>query len=56
MNIVIEKDYRSVAFPLIGAGTGGSKQDKVLNWMQNTFSSINYDGLVKIVLFDKSSI
>ncbi len=55
MKIVIEKEYESVAFPLIGAGTGGSKQDKVLDWMQNTFSSIDYDGIVKIVLFDRSS-
>jgi len=55
MDIVIKQKYKSVAFPLIGAGTGGSKQDKVLNWMQDTFSSIKYDGIVKIVLFDQSS-
>jgi O-acetyl-ADP-ribose deacetylase (regulator of RNase III) len=53
MKIVIEKEFKSVAFPLIGGGTGGSKQDKVLSWMQNTFSLINYNGIVKIVLFNK---
>ena len=53
MKIVIEKEYRSVAFPLIDGETGGSGQDKVLNWMQDTFSSIYYEGIVKIVLFGK---
>lgn len=53
MKIVVEKAFNSVAFPLIGAGTGGAKKDKVLNWMQDTFSSINYSGIVKIVIFDK---
>ncbi len=54
MGIVIEKHYKSVAFPLIGAGTGGKKQDKVLNWMQDTLLSIEFDGTVKIVLFEKA--
>jgi len=45
------KNYQSIAFPLIGAGTGGSKQEKVLDWMQEALNEMEYDGTVKIVIF-----
>jgi len=45
------KNYSSIAFPLIGAGTGGSKQEKVLAWMKETVDELEYDGIVKIVIF-----
>src|SRR3954463_75954 len=30
-----DRGYRSIAFPLIGAGSGGGKADRVLQWMQD---------------------
>jgi len=47
------KGYASIAFPLIGGGTGGSKQAKVLAWMKDTLSELDYNGEVRIVIFDK---
>ncbi len=52
MEIVRSKNYLSVAFPLIGAGTGGSNQELVLKLIRDTLSTIQYDGRVKIVVRD----
>ncbi len=52
MEIVKSKGYVSVAFPLIGAGTGGSNQEIVLRLMRDTLSYIQYDGYVRIVIKD----
>lgn len=54
MQLASEKGYRSIAFPLIGAGTGGGKASKVLDWMQDELSSIQFDGEVRIVKFVKT--
>lgn len=43
--------YSSVAFPLIGAGTGGAGVAKSLGIMQDEFSSCDYPGQVKVVIF-----
>ena len=51
MRIVVEKEYRSVAFPLIGAGSGGGKAETVLAVMQKTLAEIDYVGEVCIVRF-----
>lgn len=50
MEIVKSRGYLSVAFPLIGAGTGGSNQEEVLKLIRDTLSTIQYDGHVRIVL------
>jgi len=44
-------DFRSVAFPLIGAGSGGGKAEKVLGWMVDELSKIEYSGDVRIVKY-----
>ncbi|VEP17391.1 Appr-1-p processing enzyme family domain protein [Hyella patelloides LEGE 07179] len=54
MKIVKSRNYQSVAFPLIGAGTGGSKQEKVLSLMKTTLNQIDYEGTVLIVRYAKS--
>jgi O-acetyl-ADP-ribose deacetylase (regulator of RNase III) len=54
MQLASEKGYRSIAFPLIGAGTGGGKEAKVLAWMQQELNSIPYEGEVRIVKFKKT--
>jgi O-acetyl-ADP-ribose deacetylase (regulator of RNase III) len=45
------KDYRSLAFPLIGAGTGGSKEDRVMAIMCETLREVEFDGAVRIVRY-----
>ena len=34
---------KSVAFPLIGAGSGGGSPERILDIMQDEFSRIDYD-------------
>ena len=46
--------FRSIAFPLIGAGTGGGKSEEVLKLMQDELASLEFDGEVRIVLFRRS--
>ena len=51
LKIAGERDYESIAFPLIGAGTGGYAPDKVVKIMEDEAASVNYDGEVRIVRF-----
>lgn len=53
MGIFIERKYRSIAFPLIGAGTGGGNTDKVLDMMKDEIQRMTYTGEVRIVRFKK---
>ena len=43
--------YRSIAFPLIGPGTGGSREEKVLGWMLDELGRIEFEGTVVVVRF-----
>ena len=43
--------YRSIAFPLIGAGTGGSREEKVLDWMLDELGRVEFEGKVIVVRF-----
>jgi len=43
--------WRSIALPLIGAGTGGRRADDVLGWMTDEAGRAPYDGEVRIVRF-----
>jgi O-acetyl-ADP-ribose deacetylase (regulator of RNase III) len=51
LSIVRERGYRSVAFPLIGAGTGGFSPERALDIMQDEAGHIDYDGEVRFVRF-----
>lgn len=53
LRIAREKGYRSIAFPLIGAGTGGYPPEKVLEIMQDEAARDDYDGEVRIVRFKR---
>lgn len=53
MAVVREGGYRSVAFPLIGAGTGGGKEEAVLAIIREELESIDYDGEARIVRYRK---
>lgn len=45
------RGFRSIAFPLIGAGTGGKGEDRVLQWMRSELENIAYSGEVVLVRF-----
>jgi len=51
MNIVKDKAYASVAFPLIGAGSGGTAEERVFLFIRDELSKIEYGGEVIIVGF-----
>lgn len=45
------RGYRSVAFPLIGAGSGGGNVDRVREWMCDELEKADYDGEARLVLY-----
>ena len=51
LDIARQRGYRSIAFPLIGAGTGGFSPDRALEIMQDEARQIDYDGEVRFVRF-----
>ncbi len=51
MKLASERGFRSLAFPLIGAGSGGGRAERVLTWMQDELRQIEYDGEVRIVQY-----
>src|SRR5215213_7194930 len=51
MALAKQKGYRSIAFPLIGAGSGSGKADRVRRWMEDELAGLEYDGEVRIVRY-----
>ena len=51
MALAKSKGYRSIAFPLIGAGTGGTRVERVQNWMRDELAEIEFDGTVIVVRY-----
>ena len=49
--LATEHNIESIAFPLIGAGTGGGSPDDVLAMMQDELANCDFDGLIRIVRF-----
>ncbi len=47
--------FRSLAFPLIGAGTGGRRAEDVLRWMVSELEALEFDGVVRIVRFARKA-
>jgi O-acetyl-ADP-ribose deacetylase (regulator of RNase III) len=45
------RGYRSIALPLVGAGSGGGRADRVLEWMSDELAGIEYDGEVRLVRY-----
>lgn len=54
MALVRQRLYRSIAFPLIGAGSGGGKADRVQEWIRQELLSIEFDGVVVVVRYKKT--
>lgn len=51
MAIAKSRRFQSIAFPLIGAGSGGGNADVIQTWMQEELQSIEYDGFAILVRF-----
>jgi O-acetyl-ADP-ribose deacetylase (regulator of RNase III) len=51
IRVAAARGYRSIAFPLIGAGTGGSKEQWVLAVMRHALAAVEFDGDVRIVRY-----
>ena len=54
MQIVDREKFSSVAFPIIGGGTGGASAERALQWMLEAFAPIQSPALVTIVRFRPS--
>ena len=55
LGIVRQAGYRSIAFPLIGAGTGGFPSERVLEIMLDEAGRQEYGGEIRIVRLRRSS-
>ncbi len=53
MQIVNEKQYESVAFPIIGSGSGNRSRGKVLRYMLEAFEKIDSQAEVRIIKYIK---
>ncbi len=53
MKLVIDRGYQSVAFPLIGAGSGGGDQATVMSWMTEELGKIDFEGQIVLVIYEK---
>ena len=51
MALAKRRGYQSIAFPLIGAGSGGGKAGRVRSRMEQELAGIEYDGEVRIVRY-----
>jgi O-acetyl-ADP-ribose deacetylase (regulator of RNase III) len=49
--LAARQHFRTVAFPLIGAGTGGFPPDEAQSLIANTLASLPFDGDVSIVRY-----
>ena len=54
LRLAQEHGFRSIALPLIGAGTGGGRADVVLTMMKEEVLRSDYDGRVVIVRYRKA--
>ncbi len=46
-----QQNYESIALPLIGAGTGGGREDEVARMIEDQLGKIDYGGEVVVVRF-----
>lgn len=53
MKLVIDQGYQSIAFPLIGAGSGGGDEATVMSWMTEELGKIEFEGQIILVIYEK---
>ena len=56
IHLAHEKGFQSIAFPLIGAGSGGFNQDRTKTLMLDELTKLDMPMQVKIVVFTKAKI
>lgn len=54
LRLAESQGFRSIAFPLIGAGTGGGGEDRVLELMLDELRNQAFDGTVRVVRFRRT--
>ena len=54
ISIAHERNYQSLALPLIGAGSGGGKPAQVQSIIENELTKCQFDGEVRIVRYAKT--
>jgi len=54
ISIAQSRGYKSVALPLIGAGSGGGKPAKVQSIIEDELTKCQFDGEVRIVRYSKT--
>ena len=55
LQLAQQNDYRSIAFPLIGTGTGGMKPERVLTLMIEEAATSTYEGEIRFVRFQSTT-
>jgi O-acetyl-ADP-ribose deacetylase (regulator of RNase III) len=55
MTLAMLHNFKSIAFPLIGAGTGGKRPELVIEWMRDELNKLAYPGEVRIVRYQKGT-
>lgn len=55
MNLVEQHAFRSVAFPIIGAGTGGATTARALSFMLSEFAQLSSAADVQVVEFARGA-
>ncbi len=56
MKLVIDGAFNSVAFPLIGAGSGGGSEEQIKGFMNDELLRIEYSGVVRVVQYSQSKV
>ena len=51
-----EKGFRSIAFPLIGAGSGGFNEEQAKGLMLNELGKLDVPMMVKVVVFKRAKV
>jgi O-acetyl-ADP-ribose deacetylase len=51
LKLAMKNGYRSIALPLIGAGSGGGNADRIERWMIDELQAVNFNGKVRIVRY-----
>ncbi len=54
MSLAHEKGFTSIAFPLIGAGSGGMNAEKARAIMEEELRSLDYNLQARIVIFRRT--
>ncbi len=51
MRLAIEHGFASIAFPLIGAGSGGGRPDQIESWLREELERFEFPGEIRIVRY-----